>query len=329
METKVLIAATGFLAISGICSGQESLPVDLALESEDGIQAIEIETPIGTKGTGVACVTLDSSIPEDILVKGWQLSIGYSNAIDVTRVSLADEFLREYHDIGWKYFESHEYTPRVDPEAPLSLNLPPSPLYDLCEIEPGQPQGKGLVSAFLFFGEVYLPSDTGGPWRILKIEYEQAEPFVSEEDLPQIADLEWKNCLHSGGEPVVTMMLSVDEPFPPRGREGLRVIFKVKESPKFKRGDTDGNSQLEVTDIIRQLAFQFLGEAEPPCLDAIDFDDNGSLDITDSIANLTHQFLGGPPPPDPGKEACGKDPTPDSVKGGDLGCSSYPQSSCE
>ncbi len=94
---------------------------------------------------------------------------------------------------------------------------------------------------------------------------------------------------------------------------------------EFRRGDTDGNGALEITDPINNLSFQFLGTFTPPCLDAADFDDNGKVEITDPIANLSHQFLGTAPPAPPGKETCGLDPTPDDPGvGGDLGCINPP-----
>lgn len=96
---------------------------------------------------------------------------------------------------------------------------------------------------------------------------------------------------------------------------------------KFRRGDTDGNGALEITDPINSLSFQFLGNFTPPCLDASDFDDNGKVEITDPIANLSHQFLGTAPPAPPGKDSCGVDPTEDDpAVNGDLGCENPPQS---
>ncbi len=90
--------------------------------------------------------------------------------------------------------------------------------------------------------------------------------------------------------------------------------------PLFRRGDTDGNGALEITDPINNLSFQFLGTFTPPCLDAADYDDNGKVEITDPIANLSHQFLGTAPPAPPGKDTCGIDTTPDAVENEELGC---------
>jgi hypothetical protein len=94
----------------------------------------------------------------------------------------------------------------------------------------------------------------------------------------------------------------------------------------FKRGDVDANGTIEITDPISNLSFQFLGDFQPPCLDALDWDDNGAIDVTDPIGSLTRQFLGGDPAPPPGSTECGEDPTPDG--NGDLGCEAYPAASC-
>ena len=75
---------------------------------------------------------------------------------------------------------------------------------------------------------------------------------------------------------------------------------------------------VDIADPVSSLEFQFVGNFDPPCRDALDFDDNGFIDVSDPIANLTHQFLGGPPPAPPGKDACGIDPTEDH-----LNCESY------
>jgi hypothetical protein len=69
------------------------------------------------------------------------------------------------------------------------------------------------------------------------------------------------------------------------------------------------------SDAICLLGYLFLGEPEPPCLDAADADDSGELDLTDAVRVLDHLFLGGDAPPDPGPATCGEDPTED-----DLGC---------
>jgi hypothetical protein len=91
----------------------------------------------------------------------------------------------------------------------------------------------------------------------------------------------------------------------------------------FRRGDADSNGDVNISDPIFSLTFQFLGGSPPDCMDALDSDDNGVVNISDPIANLTYQFLGGAVLPPPGPFNCGPDPTEDS--GGDLGCDTSPE----
>ena len=86
---------------------------------------------------------------------------------------------------------------------------------------------------------------------------------------------------------------------------------------RFRRGDSDANVAIELTDAVSLLNYLFTGGAKPACLDAADFDDSGEADISDAVANLNFQFLGGKSPAEPGPTNCGADP---NVENPDLGC---------
>jgi hypothetical protein len=106
--------------------------------------------------------------------------------------------------------------------------------------------------------------------------------------------------------------------------------FSVSSSPAptFTRGDCDGSGRVDISDPLKNLRFQILGEETPPCLDACDTDDSGGVDISDPLNNLVYLFLGGFVIPDPaplagGEASCGIDPTVDMGAGstdGDIGC---------
>lgn len=81
----------------------------------------------------------------------------------------------------------------------------------------------------------------------------------------------------------------------------------------FRRGDTDGNGSLEITDAVALLGYLFLGGAEPRCPDASDADDNGAREITDAVVILGYLFLGGTEPAAPGPRVCGGDSTDDEL----------------
>ena len=81
---------------------------------------------------------------------------------------------------------------------------------------------------------------------------------------------------------------------------------------------------MDISDPIVLLRHLFLGGAEPPCKEAANAEDDDKLDITDAIAILGHLFLGKGPLAQP-FDHCGVDP---ANQGGNLGCASYPASSC-
>jgi hypothetical protein len=90
-------------------------------------------------------------------------------------------------------------------------------------------------------------------------------------------------------------------------------LTAIPVEPRFRRGDTDGDGAILITDVIWILRAIFLGDAPLGCEDAADFDDSGALDISDAIASLSYQFLGGAAPSAPGLGACGPDPTEDAL----------------
>jgi hypothetical protein len=85
----------------------------------------------------------------------------------------------------------------------------------------------------------------------------------------------------------------------------------------FVRGDTNGDSNLDIADGIFILSYLFANGATPSCEDSADANDDGTVDIADAIAVLGDLFAGAGDLPDPFGE-CGVDPTED-----ELGCESY------
>jgi len=85
----------------------------------------------------------------------------------------------------------------------------------------------------------------------------------------------------------------------------------VSCSAGIRRGDVQGDGAVDVGDAVRLLFHLFLGDTVG-CPDAADIDDSGDLRINDATLLLDYLFLAGKPPAAPG-EACGPDPTPDSL----------------
>ena len=73
---------------------------------------------------------------------------------------------------------------------------------------------------------------------------------------------------------------------------------------EFVRGDVDDNGEVNISDPIYSLAYQFAGGPQPSCLAAADDDGSGLIDLSDPIYSLQFQFAGGPPPQSPYPE-CG------------------------
>lgn len=86
----------------------------------------------------------------------------------------------------------------------------------------------------------------------------------------------------------------------------------------FRRGDSNGDGVIDLSDAVNTLSMLFLGTGNVACQDAADSNDDGFVDLSDAVCVLTCLFLGSPPalmPPYPGS---GIDPTDDS-----LGCDQY------
>lgn len=80
---------------------------------------------------------------------------------------------------------------------------------------------------------------------------------------------------------------------------------------KFRRGDSNSDILVDISDAVYSLEYLFSGGLQPGCARAADANDDGAVDISDPAFTLNWLFSGGPPPPAPGPGACGPDPTPD------------------
>ena len=88
--------------------------------------------------------------------------------------------------------------------------------------------------------------------------------------------------------------------------------------PDFRRGDSDTNGRIELTDAVKISGYLFHGSADPASLDATDSNDDGKVDMADAINVLGNLFLGVGRIPAPGPLECDADPTDDQI-----GCAAY------
>ena len=95
--------------------------------------------------------------------------------------------------------------------------------------------------------------------------------------------------------------------------DGLEILGEGKPPvEQFRRGDTDINGRMELTDAIGVFNFLFITGVPPLCFDAADADDNSAIELTDGIRILNVLFLGFGEIPPPGFMSCGGDPTADN-----------------
>jgi len=93
----------------------------------------------------------------------------------------------------------------------------------------------------------------------------------------------------------------------------VEAVVASPESTTFRRGDTNQDGIVDISDPIQTLGFLYLGSpATLPCKDAADTNDDGKVDLSDAIFTLSYKFLGTRDIPPPGPNSCGPDPTPGS-----------------
>ena len=81
----------------------------------------------------------------------------------------------------------------------------------------------------------------------------------------------------------------------------LLVLSSVAvQASVFVRGDTNGDGQLDISDVARMLGCMFRGSDCPSCDDALDVNDNGRINITAGVFLLNYIFWDGLPPPGTG-----------------------------
>ena len=86
----------------------------------------------------------------------------------------------------------------------------------------------------------------------------------------------------------------------------------------FRRGDTDADGAVNLTDALVIANFLFANGPSPACTKSADVDDSGSLNLVDAVRLVAYLFRGGPSPTAP-VEDCGPDPSEDR-----LTCQSFP-----
>jgi hypothetical protein len=121
--------------------------------------------------------------------------------------------------------------------------------------------------------------------------------------------------------PAVDIQIKETKPDSQTSVYSLRIVAKPAEDPpqpRFRRGDTNADGKVDISDPVSLLQWKFVGGSTPTCLEAADSNGDGAPDLSDAVHTLVHLFQGGPAPPAPGPSECGVAPNPV------LGCESYP-----
>ena len=90
-------------------------------------------------------------------------------------------------------------------------------------------------------------------------------------------------------------------------------IVEFGEQPGFLRGNSNGDSSIDLADALFVMNWLFVSGDQPACFDSADVNDDGGLDISDSIFLLNYLFVNGPIPGAPGPFNCGLDPSEDTL----------------
>jgi hypothetical protein len=117
--------------------------------------------------------------------------------------------------------------------------------------------------------------------------------------------------------PAIDIQLDQTEPMDPLIVYSVHLVAKPAGALPFRRGDSNGDAAVDISDAVFELMWLFSGTVAPGCLDAADMNDDRAHDLTDAVFTLDFLFRGGPAPPPPGPTECGVTEDP-------LGCESYP-----
>jgi len=84
------------------------------------------------------------------------------------------------------------------------------------------------------------------------------------------------------------------------------VLRRFETLPLYRRGDTNADGQVNLSDAVFLLAWLFTGGEEPSCIQTGDANDDDVVDISDALGILNYLFSGTQAPPEP-FQSCGVD----------------------
>ncbi len=297
-----------------------------AVEGDDGLPHLSIPSPLGELSMGTVYVMLDSRLESDEGVAGFQMSLSYSDEIDVTSACVADQVFEVNPSLGGAQCPSSlQWTDEnnaVNPELIFESDDPD------CDLEVGAAQGKGISGGAILSGippgaGEFLPADTGGPIQFVEINIRQSTPFDNADGDTQVGTFSWKNCIKGLGVRAKTKLTVEGQSLLPLSATGMTVEFIAFDGGfGFKRGDSNSDGTVDLSDAMHIIDYQFFGGDAPACRDAADSNDDERINIADVVhlVNVLHRGL---PAIAPGLE-CGTDDdsTPESCPNDSTPCES-------
>ena len=263
----------------------------------------------GESANGTVWVVIDSDSVGAEGVAGWQFSIAYDEAIEVTNVEVGDDLNAVTGLSSPVGFESHRWS---DDEME--------------SVDPTENDGtRGIVDAVVF---ELPPSDPPvtlpvvGAVHVLRIDYRQRHPFNSDADPPQVGEFRFLDGLRGVGTTTDNEVTVKGEALAPQSMSGHKVTFNLRNLPvagEFIRGDSNEDGRVDIADPIVALCFilstggfDACAQNATDCLDALDFNNDNVVDVTDVTDGIQFQFQTSPTaPPDTPGLSCGFDTDPD------------------
>jgi len=251
------------------------------------------EAPLGAVNSTTVHVNIISNLPGNN-VQGWNLGVAVDGSATIRSITTAgtsaDTIPKGYRD-------------------------PENSLARIQIIDPATNGGQMGILASAALTTMGLPGavlPAVATQTVLRIELAAAEP---QGNADQTATLRFQNGLVGSGGPVdlVITVGGQSAPVCNADRAGVTVVFRKRADAPFRRGDSNDDARIDISDAVATLNALFSGGPQPACRDAADGNDDGVTDISDPVFVLNFLFAGESPPPPPGSEACGSDPTTDNL----------------
>ena len=210
-------------------------------------------------------------------VQGWSLSIALEGDLKVVGATVQDANPRIV--CGGAFIVTH----LVDPDR-----AGPG----------GGPQGQGVVSSVALLCGEAVTLHPRATHTVLGITLEAPRPETG-------GSVSGRLLCRDGllpprlSQPASNRVVIGGDSFPLCTCSDLTVRFDAVPSFPFRRCDTDGNGQIEISDAVSFLSWLFLDGTEPACAPAADCDGDRRHSVTDAVYALRFLFGGGAPPPLP------------------------------